>query len=346
LAGHDVHDVHDVHIHSVATALPGPPIDNATLARRFGMPAVFEEWIDAFVGIKNRHFAADLDSGDIQHTLADLGETAGRAALQRAGCEAAEVDLVVMGTSSPDSLMPATVNVIADRLGVDQVPTYQLQSGCTGAVQALDVARAMLIGGGYRTALVLGGDTCAKHLDVTIDATALPPEEQINGVLFGDGAGAAVLSTAAAPAVMRHTFVRLVGLGRPPGQVVEWYGRARRDAGRAVLEDYKAIEESVPVLAAEALRQTLDALDWKDDEVDYLLPPQLSGRMTDRITAHLDLLAATEISCVREIGNTGNALPFFQLERALPRMIAGDRAVGVAVESSKWIKAGFAVEKR
>jgi 3-oxoacyl-[acyl-carrier-protein] synthase-3 len=335
----------DVHILSVATTLPGPPVDNATLARRFGMPVVFEEWIDAFVGTRTRHFAVDLATGEIRDTLADLGEAAGRAALERAGRTAADVDVVVMATSSPDSLMPATVNVIADRLGIDQVPAYQLQSGCSGAVQALNVARALLRCGDHRTALVLGGDTCAKHLDVAVDITALRPEEQINGVLFGDGAGAAVLSTSPGPALLRHTFVTLVGLGRSPGQVVEWYGRAQRDVSRPVVEDYKAIEESVPLLAAEALRETLETLDWPDDEVDYLLPPQLSGRMTDRITAELKLSAA-EISCVRETGNTGNALPFFQLERVLPRMVAGDRAIGLAVESSKWIKAGFAVEKR
>jgi 3-oxoacyl-[acyl-carrier-protein] synthase-3 len=79
--------------------------------------------------------------------------------------------------------------------------------------------------------------------------------------------------------------------------------------------------------------------------VDYVLPPQLSGRMTARITERLDIGQAQEVSCVVDVGNTGNALPFFQLERALPRMIAGDRAVGISVESSKWIKAGFGLEK-
>jgi len=341
-------DDNDIHIRAVATALPGPAVDNATLTERFGMSAAFEQWIDAFVGTRRRHFAVDLETDEVRFTLADLAADAGARALAAARVGPSDVDLMVMATSSPDALMPATVNVVADRLGIDGIPTYQLQSGCAGAVQALDVAGQLLRSGRYTTALVLGGDTCAKHLDLTVDGATLAPAEQINGVLFGDGAGAAVLSTRPAPgaAVLRHAFVQLVGLRRPPGQVVTWSGRARRPSdGPPVVEDYKAIEESVPVLAVEALHRILDELDWKDSEVDYLLPPQLSGRMTERITARLDLPHAREISCVADIGNTGNALPFFQLELALPRMVTGDRAVGVAVESSKWIKAAFAVEQ-
>ncbi|QTD96704.1 3-oxoacyl-ACP synthase III family protein [Streptomyces cyanogenus] len=341
-------DAPDIHIRSVGTALPGPAIDNAALRRRFGMPSLWEQWIDEFVGTHRRHLAVDLESGEVRHSLADLGELAGRRALDGARLDPRDVDLVVMGTSSPDLLMPATVNEIADRLGIDQVPSYQLQSGCTGAVQALDVASQMLRSGRRRTALVLGGDTCAKHFDVTMDVASLRPEEQINGVLFGDGAGAVVLSTepAAGSAVLKHVFVRLVGRNRPPGQIVEWFGRADRGTGRPpVVEDYKAIEHSVPLLAAEAFEELLGELDWKNDELEYLMPPQLSGRMTARITKGLSAPAAQEISLVAEIGNTGNALPFFQLEAALPRMAAGERAAAVAVESSKWIKAGFGLEK-
>jgi 3-oxoacyl-[acyl-carrier-protein] synthase-3 len=338
----------EIHIRSAGTAVPGPAIDNATLTRHFGMPVAWEQWIDTFVGTHTRHFAVDLATGEIRTSLADLAEAAGRRALTSAGLAPADVDLIVMATSSPDMLMPATVNLVADRLGVNDLPTYQLQSGCAGAVQAFDVATQLMRSGQYRTALVIGADTCAKHLETTVDPTTLAPAEQVNGMLFGDGAGAVVLSDTASAdsAVLRHAFVRFVGLGRPPGQVVDWFGRADRHIERpAVLEDYKAIEESVPVLAAEALEQVLAFLDWKESDVDYLLPPQLSGRMTKRITDRLDLPGAKEISCVADTGNTGNALPFFQLERTLPRLVTGDRAVGVAIESSKWIKAGFALEK-
>nr|BAQ25501.1 ketoacyl-ACP synthase [Micromonospora sp. GMKU326] len=331
---------------AVGTALPGPALSNAHLARRFGLPGVWEQWVDTFIGTRNRHLARDLDTGEVRYSLTDMCETAGARALAAAGIGPDDVDLVVLGTSSPDRLMPATVNMVADRLGIDGVPTYQMQSGCTGAVQALDVAHKLLLVGRGRTALVLGADSCAKHLDVHADTTGADPAEQVNGVLFGDGAGAAVLRTEPVPGALevRHVELRLVGRGRAPGQVVEWFGAGDGPPTAPVVEDYKAIEESVPPMAQRTLRRVLDELDWQDDEVDYLLPPQLSGRMTARITAALGLPGAYEVSCVADIGNTGNALPFFQLEQVMPKMAAGDRAVGVAIESSKWIEAGFALE--
>jgi 3-oxoacyl-[acyl-carrier-protein] synthase III len=312
------------------------------------MPPVWQQWVETFIGTGTRHLAVDVETGERRYTVADLGMAAGSRAMANAGADPSDIDLLVLGTSSPDMLMPATVNVVADRLGIDGIPTYQLQSGCAGAMQAMDVACQLLLSGRHRTALVLGADSCAKHADLTADLAGLPPGEQVNVVLFGDGAGAAVLSTepAGALAVLRRVSVRLAGLNRPPGQMIEWFGAAERGCDRpAAIEDYKAIEESVPVMAAEALRELLDALDWKDTEIDYILPPQLSGRMTDRITEHLGLSWAQEISCVRETGNTGNALPFFQLERVLPRMTAGDRAVAVSIESSKWIKAALGLER-
>lgn len=339
-------DFPDVHLLSAGTALPGPAVDNATLARRFGGDRLWEEWADAFIGTRKRHFSVDLETGEVRCTLADLGRIAAERALAAAGRDASDIDVIVMGTSSPDDLMPATVNVVADQLGINQIPTYQLQSGCTGALQALDLAHGLLLTGRHRTALVIGGDVCTKHLDLSLDPTKLSPDELVPGLMFGDGAGAAVLSTepTTGTAVLRHVMVRLTGTGRAPGHTVAWYGPADRGReGSAVGEDYKAIEESVPGMAEEILLELQEELDWKD--VDYLLPPQLSGRMTAHIAKRLALPDAHEISVVAETGNTGNALPFFQFEQLLPRMTAHDRAIGIAVESSKWIKGGVAVER-
>ncbi|MEV4316937.1 3-oxoacyl-ACP synthase III family protein [Actinocrispum sp. NPDC049592] len=340
-------DASDIRILSAGTALPGPAVDNATLARRFNMEPLWEQWIDVFIGTATRHLAVDLATGDIRSSLAELGELAARRALDGAGLQPSDVDVIVLGTATPDNLMPATVNLVADRLGVNHLPTYQLQSGCAGAVQALDVARQMLLGDRHSTALVIAGDVCAKHFDLTTDLKSLPPAELVNVVLFGDGAGAAVLTNEDVPGstAIRHVINELCGLGRSPGQILEWYGLAdRNSASSPVKEDYKAIEESVPTMAAEILESLLKATGWARADVDYIMPPQLSGKMTERIMAGLDLPHAAEVSCVAETGNTGNALPFLQLERVLSKMADGDRAVCVAVESSKWIKGGFALE--
>jgi 3-oxoacyl-[acyl-carrier-protein] synthase-3 len=335
------------HIVSTGSALPGDPIDNATLGERLGMDRLWEQWVATFVGTLGRHLSFDLGTGKPLGTLADLGEQAGRAALESGGIAPGEIDAVVFGTATPDMLMPATVNIIADRLGIDGVPTYQLQSGCTGAVQALSLGAKLAADPGTRRVLVLAGDSCTKHFDLGMDFRALPPTQLINCVLFGDGAGAVVLSAEPEPdaIAIRRILTRLVGGGRPPGHELDWFGPADREDSRpAVAEDFKAVEESVPALAVEIVTELLDDVDWSAGEVDFLLPPQLSGRMTERIVAGLGLPGAEEVSCVDEVGNCGNALPLLQLDRLRDRIAPGDRALAVAVESSKWLKGGLALE--
>jgi len=336
-----------VRILSVGTALPGAPVDNVALARRFGQSELWSEWVDVFVGTRSRYLAVDLERGVFTHTLADLATEAARNALAGAGIEAADVDAVVLGTATPDLLMPGTVNIVADRLGLDQLPTFQLQSGCTGAFQAIALGRQLLLGGEHRTVLVIGGDVCSRAFDLSADVSTLAPEQLVNAVLFGDGAGAVVLTVDPVPGapVVRRVFTRLVGLGQAPGQTLAWLGPNERDSDTpTVSEDYKAIEERVPLLAAEIFQELLAELDWKSDQLDFLLPPQLSGRMTTRIAQVLGPTSAREVSVVTSSGNNGNGLPFLQLEEVLPQLAPGQRALAIAVESSKWIKAGFALE--
>ncbi|MEU0990966.1 3-oxoacyl-ACP synthase III family protein [Streptomyces sp. NPDC005953] len=338
----------DVHVRSAASALPGPALDNAALARRLGMDPLWEQWVDVFIGTRSRHLALDLESGELTVPLVDLAEEAGRRALTAAGVTAGDVDAIVLATATPDRLMPATVNVVADRLGIDGVRSFQLQSGCSGAVQALDVAQQILRSGSGRTVLVLGGDVIARFFDVGADLRKAAPAELVNYVLFGDAAGAAVLSVEPGPgsATVRGLFTRLVGLGREPGAVLEWFGPGDRDTDRpAASEDYKAIEEHVPRMTEEVLAELLDTVGWKPEDVDLLLPPQLSGRMTRLISDRLALPRAVDVCCVDDTGNCGNAIVFLQLERALAGPLGpGRRAVGVSIESSKWLKAGFALE--
>ena len=226
-----------LHLLGVGTALPGEPVDNEALAAELGIAS---EWMEAFIGTRTRHFAVDLAGGQVRWTLEDLCTDAADRALAGAGVEPDAVGFVVLATATPDALMPTTAALLADRLGIGGTPVYQLQSGCSGAVQALALARALLadgIGGGG-PGLVVGGDVCAKHLDLRQDFRRLPPGTLVNYVLFGDGAGAALVGPAPGPrsprtrAALTHLTHRLDGLGLPPGQRVEWFGAADREPDR------------------------------------------------------------------------------------------------------------------
>ncbi|MCE7002111.1 3-oxoacyl-ACP synthase III family protein [Kibdelosporangium philippinense] len=325
---------------STGTALPGEPVDNESIARKFGTDA---NWAEAFIGTRQRHFAVDLNTGQVTHTLADLGAQACAQAMARADLEPRDVDFLVLGTSSPDALMPATVNLIADRLGIDQVSTYQLQSGCAGALQALDLA-CRLLDEEHLIGVVVGADVCVKHLVLDQKTNSVRPASH---VLFGDGAGAAVLASELVPGsiAVRRVLNRYSGLSRTPGQVVRWFGAADlTQPEQPVEQDHKAIAQRVPLLARQAMREVLGMAGWYQASVSYLLPPQLSGRLPQRVANALGLTDVTEISCVADVGNAGNALPFFQLDRLHDRIVAEERAIAIAIEPSKWIKTAVALE--
>ena len=279
-------------------------------------------------------------------------------AIERAGIHIEDIELIVMSTATPDHLMPATVNFVADQLGITHIPTYQIQAGCSGALQGLDVASQFLKSGAYRTALVIGGDVCNKYIDLDRDFTKLKGHELINYALFGDGAGAVVLTTKEEKlGINIHSIKnRFEGLGREPGQVMNWFGmvpekidemsmRDRRKVFQSAKEDYKAIEQHVPMMAKDMINELLIDNNWNKDEVNFYLPPQLGGHMTDKIVEYLELPTEKVINCVRYTGNNGNALPYIQLSHLAEKMNSGDKAVGVAIESSKWIKTGISLVK-
>lgn len=330
---------------SVGTFLPGEPISNEKIEEKF---AVNAEWIDFAIGNRTRHLVMDLDTGTMNYTLAGICAIAAFSAINKAGVDVDDIDFIVMGTATPDSLMPATVNLVAEKLGINKVPTYQVQSGCAGALQAIDMATQFLRLGRHKTGLVIGGDVCAKYIDLERDFSQLASSELVNYALFGDGAGAAVLSNDAllrGPEVV-WTLNRCEGLNRQPGQELNWLGSRLSDAQtvQPLKEDYKAIEENVPVMAKEVMQEILAGLGWDMADTDWFMTPQLAGHMTDKIIKSMGVDQEKALNCVADTGNNGNALPFLQLEMLVDRIAEGQKAVGVAIESSKWIKGGIALQ--
>jgi 3-oxoacyl-[acyl-carrier-protein] synthase III len=345
----------------IAEVLPGAPVSNGEMAERLGL---HEKWLDRMTGNRVRHFC-DPDGADgVPRNTGDLATEAGARALAAAGLDAEDLDFLILTTGSPDALMPATVNVVADRLGIDGVPTFQLTSGCAGALQGLYVARA-LIASGLRRGLVIGADSVVRLWPALDGDQPVRPAELANFALFGDGAGAAVVQDGDGDdtrdgLVVEHAVLETLGRGRTPAQVVRWYGaegapfvdapdgtKVREPMGE---EDYRAISQDVPGFAAGVLDKVLASSGWQLDEVDYVLVPQLNGVMSEKIREQLGVAADRSVSCVADTGNSGNALPFIQLSRAM-RRIEDDgrdeaRVIVTTVESSKWIVAGLGLRLR
>ena len=164
-------------IRSTGVHIPERRITNAELAT---MVDTTEEWIDSHTGIGNRHIGAD---GVVS---SDMGADAARMAMARAGVEPKDIDLIVVATATPDYFgFPATACIIQDKIGAYGSAAFDIGAGCTGFIYALDVASAMLEMRKGKNALVIGAETLTRVTDWQDRSTC---------VLFGDGAGAAVLS--------------------------------------------------------------------------------------------------------------------------------------------------------
>lgn len=341
-------------ISGLSEVLPGKPVTNRQMAERFGL---HEQWLQMMTGNTSRYFCTGEDDG-VPSNTSDLATLAGSRALVDAGVDPGQLDFLVLTTASPDHLMPATVNLVAERLGIDNVTTLQVTSGCAGAIQGLYAARA-LISAGHRRGLVIGADCCRRVFPSASRIPGMRPAELINFALFGDGAGAAVVDADldGPGLVLEHIFTRCVGAGRPPAQVIRYYGSEGAEPITAAdgsisyepwgTEDYKAIQVNVPILTKQIFTELTQASGHDLDKVEHVLVPQLNGVMTEAIRESVGVRPEQAVSCVSETGNNGNALPFIQLNRAVDRISRaggdGDRIFVANVESSKWLIAGLAM---
>lgn len=339
--------INQVKIQGIGTFFPGEKITNDIIAKKFNFN---EEWIDLFIGTKTRHFTIDLDSGKISHSLSDLCAKAAEKAIYNAGINARDIDALVLATATPEYLIPTSVNLVMEKLGINNKETYQIQSGCTGAIQALNIGYNLIASGSKSNVLVMGGDDCSKFFNVNVDYSKLESTELINYAIFGDGAGAVILSNKDNHNVSKRNmtidniFLRCVGQGIASAQKVNWETSYKKSSEKSLSEDYKAIEKMVPKLTNQTLNDLMAISDWDLDNIDYFLPPQLSKVMTNSIVKYLDLSRDINIvNCVEEVGNTANAMPFIQLDKLDNSNLLEKKAkvALISIESSKWIKSGM-----
>jgi 3-oxoacyl-[acyl-carrier-protein] synthase-3 len=285
-----------IHSRIVGTGSYLPPhrVDNAELAAQLAANGIetSDEWIVSRSGISARHFA------DPDVPCSDLAVEAARRALDAAGVEPSAIDLVIVATSTPDMVFPSTACIVQQKLGIsNQCAAFDLQAVCSGFAYALTTADAYIRGGLATNVLVIGSEVFSRILDFTDRGTC---------VLFGDGAGAVVLSASDRPGILAsrlHADGRHVGILCVPGNVDR--GAV---AGNAFLQmDGPAVFKlAVGVLEKVAL-ETLAAAGVRPDEVDWLIPHQANIRIMQGTCKKLGLPLEKMVATVGEHGNTSAA---------------------------------------
>ena len=281
--------------------LPDRILTNADLEK---LVETSDEWIRTRTGISQRHIAADTQ------TTTDLAEFAARRAIADAGVTEADIDLIVVGTTTPDLVFPNVGTLLQDRLGIHGCPAFSVEAACTGFVYALSVADKFVKLGEAQCALVVGAETLTRITDWTDRGTC---------VLFGDGAGAVILKPSAEPGIMStrlHSDGKYKDLLLYPDGISKGFEATR--AGKVGIqmkgnEVYKVAVNTLGTLVTE----TLSAHGIDKAELDWLIPHQANIRIIEAMARRLELPMDKVIVTIGTHGNTSAASVPLALDTAV-----------------------------
>jgi 3-oxoacyl-[acyl-carrier-protein] synthase-3 len=272
--------------------LPRRIVTNAELAERL---ETSDAWITQRTGIRQRHIAAEGE------TTADLATSAANEALRRAGIDGAEVDLLVLGTTTPDHTFPATATQVQARIGMTKGAAFDIQAVCSGFIYALATADNFIKAGQCRTALVIGAETFSRILDWNDRGTC---------VLFGDGAGAVVLKAGSGEGGLSDRGVLTTHIysdGRHYKQLyVDGGPSATQTTGHVRMEGREVFRHAV-VRMGEAVDAAMAAMGITGRELDWLVPHQANRRIIDSMGHRLHLPPEKVIVTVDRHANTSAA---------------------------------------
>ena len=279
--------------------LPAEVLTNDDLVRR-GVETS-DEWVRTRTGIGQRPVAAEGEA------TSDLALAASRQALAAAGLAAADVDLIVVATTTPDVIFPSTACILQDKLGARGGPAFDVQAVCSGFVYALSIADGMLRSGAVRNALVVGADIYSRILDWTDRKTC---------VLFGDGAGAVVLVPSEKPGILAtrlHADGSQRGMLCVPGQVRN--GTVWGDP--FVHMDGQAVFNFAVRVLTEVADEALAAAAMPRSGIDWLIPHQANLRIMDATSKRLGIARERVVVTVDRHANTSAASIPLALDEAV-----------------------------
>lgn len=270
--------------------LPEKVLTNADLEK---MVETSDEWITDRTGIKKRHVV----DGE---TTCDLAEKAARMAMESAGVTSKDIDLIVVATTTPDRVFPSTACLLQDRLDVHGCPAFDVQAVCTGFVYALGVADMFVTTGKARHVLVVGAETISNIIDWTDRDTC---------VLFGDGAGAVVLSASDEPGILSthmHADGQYADLLMVPAGISEKSELYKTDKAFVEMKGNEVFKMAVNTLGR-IVDETLAANNMEKSDIDWLVPHQANIRIIAATARKLNMSMDNVVVTVQEHGNTSAA---------------------------------------
>jgi 3-oxoacyl-[acyl-carrier-protein] synthase-3 len=353
--------VRQVKLLSTGSYLPGDPIDNETMERLAG--GVPDDVLEG-LQVKTRHWAVDPETGEHRETNSEMAAKAAREALDLAGMEADDIDLLVVSTASPEYHLPPTSTFVQEKLGRETLATVDIRSGCAGAVEAMDLARLHLERGDYDTAVVVGSEFISM-LCVPIYLAGGPNKVRMRDRLgiysFGDGAGAIVLQAGEesdGAGILGASALACVGGSRPPGMQVVGGGthapvEQQREAKRLMELKVDVVESGrfTPYVLTEGLKATLERAGVKAEDVDHcVIPEGNAAYMTDELR-EAGLLTDDWLELEPKIfenlslvGATGSAAVPIALDYGWKTgaIKQDDMVMLLAIETSRWKYGGIA----
>jgi 3-oxoacyl-[acyl-carrier-protein] synthase III len=271
-----------------------------------------DEWIVERTGIRNRYIASDGE------TTGTLAAAAARNALDHAGFDALDIDLIVLATATPDQTFPSTATKVQAALGINDCIAFDVHAVCTGFLYALSVADSMLRSGNARKALVIGAETFSRILDW---------EDRATCVLFGDGAGAIVLSAEDSDRGILAT--KLHADGRHNDLLfVDGGPSTTGTVGKLRMKGREVFRHAV-VNLAQVMNEVLESAGLTVGEVDWVVPHQANARILDATAKKLGLAAEKVVVTVDRHANTSAASVPLALDTAVKdgRITRGDVVV-------------------
>jgi 3-oxoacyl-[acyl-carrier-protein] synthase-3 len=288
-------------IAGIGSFLPQKVVTNKDLEKTMDTS---DEWIQERTGIKCRHLVSEGE------TTSSIGLAAAKRAMADAGVGADDIDLIIVGTTTPDKVFPATACMIQRQLGVKGCPAFDVQAACSGFVYALDIANRFIKTGGAKTALVIGAETLSRITNW---------EDRGTAVLFGDGAGCVVLQASDQPGIISthiHADGEYEDLLQVPFGVSIGYDKTRQ--GQAFIEmNGNAVFKRAVETFDKIARETMADLDGEIGDIDWFVPHQANMRIIKAAAKKLGMPMEQVIATVDEHANTSGASIPLALDQAV-----------------------------